>query len=545
MNRWENLQLTHENRLPPRAYFFSYDSQAQARTFARETSSRFLSLSGQWNFCFFNNPLQVPEAFTSQYMSDWGPITVPGMWQMEGHGQLQYTDEGFPFPIDVPYVPTDNPTGAYQRIFTLSEGWQGQQTLIKFDGVETYFEVYVNGQYIGFSKGSRLTAEFDISHAVKTGDNLLCVRVMQWADSTYIEDQDMWWSAGIFRDVYLMGKNPLHVQDFTLRTDFNDDYVDATLSCQLVLENLAAQPDAATLEYALFDGEKVLYEGATPRLSVSQLLNVDFAIDVKAPQQWSAENPWLYHLVMTLKNAAGEIIEVIPQRVGFRDIKVRNGLFYINNRYVMLHGVNRHDNDHLKGRAVGMDRVEKDLLLMKQHNINSVRTAHYPNDPRFYEMCDIYGLFVMAETDVESHGFANVGNLSAITDDPAWEHIYVERIVRHVHAQKNHPSIVIWSLGNESGYGCNIRAMYHAVKAIDDTRLVHYEEDRDAEVVDIISTMYTRVPLMNEFGEYPHAKPRIICEYAHAMGNGPGGLSEYQNVFYQHDSIQGHYVWEW
>jgi evolved beta-galactosidase subunit alpha len=182
---------------------------------------------------------------------------------------------------------------------------------------------------------------------------------------------------------------------------------------------------------------------------------------------------------------------------------------------------------------------------MKQHNINSVRTAHYPNDPRFYEMCDIYGLFVMAETDVESHGFANVGNLSAITDDPAWEHIYVERIVRHVHAQKNHPSIVIWSLGNESGYGCNIRAMYHAAKAIDDTRLVHYEEDRDAEVVDIISTMYTRVPLMNEFGEYPHAKPRIICEYAHAMGNGPGGLTEYQNVFYQHDCIQGHYVWEW
>lgn len=545
MNRWENLQLTHENRLPPRAYFFSYDSQAQARTFAREISSRFLSLSGQWNFRFFNNPLRVPEAFTSQYMSDWGPITVPGMWQMEGHGQLQYTDEGFPFPIDVPYVPTDNPTGAYQRIFTLSDGWQGQQTIIKFDGVETYFEVYVNGQYIGFSKGSRLTAEFDISRAVKTGDNLLCVRVMQWADSTYIEDQDMWWSAGIFRDVYLVGKNPLHVQDFTLRTDFNDDYIDATLSCQLVLENLNAQPGAATLEYALFDGEKALYEGTTQRLTVSEQLNVDFAIDVRAPQQWSAENPYLYHLVMTLKNDVGEIIEVIPQRVGFRDIKVRNGLFYINNRYVMLHGVNRHDNDHLKGRAVGMDRVEKDLLLMKQHNINSVRTAHYPNDPRFYEMCDIYGLFVMAETDVESHGFANVGNLSAITDDPEWEHIYVERIVRHVHAQKNHPSIVIWSLGNESGYGCNIRAMYHAAKAIDDTRLVHYEEDRDAEVVDIISTMYTRVPLMNEFGEYPHAKPRIICEYAHAMGNGPGGLSEYQNVFYQHDSIQGHYVWEW
>ncbi|MDW3190317.1 glycoside hydrolase family 2 TIM barrel-domain containing protein, partial [Vibrio sp. Vb0932] len=193
-----------------------------------------------------------------------------------------------------------------------------------------------------------------------------------------------------------------------------------------------------------------------------------------------------------------------------------------------LHGVNRHDNDHLKGRAVGMDRVEKDLILMKKHNINSVRTAHYPNDPRFYELCDIYGLFVMAETDVETHGFANVGDLSRITNDPAWEAVFVDRAVRHVHAQKNHPSIIMWSLGNESGYGCNIRAMYTATKAIDDTRLVHYEEDRDAEVVDVISTMYSRAQLMNYFGEHPHEKPRIICEYAHAMGNGPGGLTEYQ-----------------
>lgn len=240
MNRWENIQLTHENRLAPRAYFFSYDSVAQARTFTRETSSLFLPLSGQWNFHFFDHPLQVPEAFTSELMADWGHITVPAMWQMEGHGKLQYTDEGFPFPIDVPFVPSDNPTGAYQRIFTLSDGWQGKQTLIKFDGVETYFEVYVNGQYVGFSKGSRLTAEFDISAMVKTGDNLLCVRVMQWADSTYVEDQDMWWSAGIFRDVYLIGKHLTHINDFTVRTDFDEAYCDATLSCEVVLENLAA-----------------------------------------------------------------------------------------------------------------------------------------------------------------------------------------------------------------------------------------------------------------------------------------------------------------
>ncbi|MGC6098962.1 beta-galactosidase subunit alpha [Enterobacter quasiroggenkampii] len=545
MNRWENIQLTHENRLAPRAYFFSYDTVAQARTFAREASSHFLSLSGKWNFRFFTNPLLVPENFTSEYMADWGDITVPAMWQMEGHGELQYTDEGFPFPVDVPWVPADNPTGAYQRHFTLSDGWQGKQTLIKFDGVETWYEVYVNGHYIGFSKGSRLTAEFDISHAVRSGQNLLCVRVLQWADSTYIEDQDMWWTAGIFRDVYLIGKNPTHVRDITIKTTFDEAWKDATLFCQLELENLAPQASAVSMEYALYDGETMLHQGMTNGLTVTRSAETTFSIEVKQPEQWSAESPYLYHLVITLKDEYGQTLEVIPQRIGFRDIKVRDGLFYVNNRYLKLHGVNRHDNDHLKGRAVGMDRVERDLILMKQHNINSVRTAHYPNDPRFYELCDLYGLFVMAETDVESHGFANVGDLSRITDDPVWEPVYVERIERHIHAQKNHPSIIIWSLGNESGYGCNIRAMARAAKALDDTRLLHYEEDRDAEVVDIISTMYTRVPLMNLFGEYPHAKPRIICEYAHAMGNGPGGLTEYQNVFDRHDCIQGHYVWEW
>lgn len=328
---------------------------------------------------------------------------------------------------------------------------------------------------------------------------------------------------GIFRDVYLIGKQLTHINDFTVRTDFDEAYCDATLSCEVVLENLAASPVVTTLEYTLFDGERTVHSSAIDHLAIEKLTSASFAFTVEQPQQWSAESPYLYHLVMTLKDADGNVLEVVPQRVGFRDIKVRDGLFWINNRYVMLHGVNRHDNDHRKGRAVGMDRVEKDLQLMKQHNINSVRTAHYPNDPRFYELCDIYGLFVMAETDVESHGFANVGDISRITDDPQWENVYVERIVRHIHAQKNHPSIIIWSLGNESGYGCNIRAMYHAAKALDDTRLVHYEEDRDAEVVDIISTMYTRVPLMNEFGEYPHPKPRIICEYAHAMGNGPVG----------------------
>lgn len=546
MNNWENIEKQSENRLPPRAWFHGYGSVEKAKELNREQSLGFVLLSGKWTFNYFDHPQKVPDAFYHQPMVEWGEITVPGMWQMEGHGKLQYTDEGYPFPIDVPFVPTNNPTGAYQRQFSLPSDWLERQVIIKFDGVETYFEVYVNGHYVGFSKGSRLSAEFDLSPYVKAGENLLSVRVMQWADSTYIEDQDMWWMAGIFRDVYLIGQPQVHVHDLTVVTEFDENYCDAELQVSCDLNNISATPVVGLQLHAqLFDGEKCIAEQRLDALSLQNSANCQFLIPVKQPKQWNAEHPNLYLLLLTLRDSHGEIIEVVPQQVGFRDIKVRDGLFYVNGRYLKLHGVNRHDHDCLKGRAVDMARVERDIILMKQHNINSVRTAHYPNDPRFYALCDQYGLFVMAETDVESHGFANIGNISRITDDPAWEQAYVERIERHVLAQKNHPSIIIWSLGNESGYGCNIRAMAARCKQLDPTRLVHYEEDRDAEVVDVISTMYSRVSMMNAFGEYPHPKPRIICEYAHAMGNGPGGLAQYQAVFNQHKSLQGHYVWEW
>src|SRR5699024_3417653 len=241
----------------------------------------------------------------------------------------------------------------------------------------------------------------------------------------------------------------------------------------------------------------------------------------------------------------GQVIEVIPHRVGLREITIEDGLRSWNGQYVMMHGVNRHDVDDRRGRAVGMERMRRDLVLMKQHNINAVRTAHYPNDPRFYELCDELGLFVMAETDLETHGFVAIGELNRLADDPAWESAYVDRIERHVLAQRNHASIIMWSLGNESGYGCNIAPMYARAKELDPTRPVHYEEDRDAEVVDVVSTMYSRVSQMNDFGEYPMGKPRINCEYGHAMGNGPGGLAEYQQVFDRWPSLQGHFVWEW
>ncbi|MGL4671770.1 beta-galactosidase subunit alpha [Cetobacterium sp.] len=548
MNNWENFKKTNENRMKERAYFFSYKNKEDAKSYQREKSSHFMLLSGQWNFKYYENPMLIPKDFYQNEMKEFEKITVPNMWQFEGYGKLQYTDEGFPFPIDIPFVPTDNPTGAYQKVFTLNEKWDEKQVIIKFDGVETYFEVYVNGEYVGFSKGSRLTAEFDITEYVNTGKNLLAVKVLQWADSTYIEDQDMWWTAGIFRDVYLVGKNKTHIQDFFVKTIFDDKYEDAKLSLELELENLEKTwKEDYKIRWSLFYKEELIFSEEKEIENNSNESRGEIYLEkhIKNPKSWTAETPNLYDLFLEIIDSNGNILEVVPQRVGFRDIKVRDGIFYINGKYVMLHGVNRHDNDHISGRAINIDRAEKDIILMKQHNINSVRTAHYPNDPRFYELCDIYGLFVMGETDVESHGFANVGNLSMITDDIEWKDVYVERIERHIAAQKNHPSIIMWSLGNESGYGVNISEMCKRAKELDDTRLLHYEEDRDGEVVDVISTMYSRVQMMNYFGENPIDKPRIICEYAHAMGNGPGGLSEYQNVFYKHDHIQGHYIWEW
>lgn len=534
---WEDPQRTHQNRLPGRAYAFGYETADLARSMQRALSQGFVSLSGTWNFRLFDGPARVPSEFTSSPATDWDSIEVPHMWQFDGYGKLQYTDEGFPFPIDVPHVPSDTPTGAYQRTFRAAPSNVGDRTYLKFDGVESYFEVYVNGAFIGFSKGSRLAAEFDITSALVEGDNLLAVKVLQYSDATYVEDQDMWWASGIFRDVYLTTQVATRLNDFVITTTKSDFHNTQSFAGSLDVR-LDTIGDVKEIRWELLDRDSVVASGTTtPAEGIhAQLESVTW---------WNPEAPYLYDLVMAVVDADDTVTQYVPQRVGFRDIRIVDGLMLLNGSYFKMHGVNRHDNDDVRGRAVGMARVERDIVLMKQHNINAVRTAHYPNDPRFYELTDRYGLLVIAETDLETHGFENVGNLSFLTDDPEWETTYVDRIERHVLAQRNHPSIIIWSLGNESGYGCNIPAMYKRAKELDPTRFVHYEEDREAEVVDIISTMYSRVSQMNQFGELPASKPRINCEYSHAMGNGPGGLSEYQQVFDKWDNLQGHFIWEW
>ena len=529
-NDWENPSLTGRNRLAPHAYFFGYECEADASTYERERSYGYQSLSGAWRFRLFNGPATVPQQALLSIADDWDEVQVPHMWQFDGYGGLHYTDEPFPFPVDPPLVPSTTPTGVYQRMVNMQPAADGERIILRFDGVDSYAEIHVNGTYVGMTKGSRLSAEFDVTDAVHAGLNLFVVTVLQYSDGTYLEDQDMWWASGIFRDVYVVRRPQTHLKDFMVRTHRVDDTL-AQVTVQTWTEG------ESCVEWTILrDGNIV---------STAHSDSGERAVmNIPDPEYWNPEHPFLYDMRMRIVGRDGSD-EIVPHHLGLAEVTVEDGLMYLNGSYFTMHGVNRHDSDPRHGRAVSMERVRRDLEMMKRHNINAVRTSHYPNDPRFYEMCDELGLMVMAETDLECHGFENVGDIALITDDPAWEVPYVDRIERHVMQQRNHVSIVMWSLGNESGFGCNFRAAAERCRQLDPSRPVHYEEDRFGESVDVLSTMYSRVSQMNDFGEHPANKPRVICEYGHSMGNGPGGLSEYQQVFDRWPSIQGHFVWEW
>lgn len=527
INDWENQALTHRNRLAPHAYFMGYETADLAATYSRELSRGFVQLSGSWQFRLFEGPAAVSNEAFCTYKPEWDHVEVPHLWQVDGYGNLAYTDEGFPFPVDQPFVPSDDPTGVYQRIVKLPAVPAGAREIIRFDGIESYGELYVNSKFIGMTKGSRLSAEFDVTDALVEGDNLFAVKVLQYSDGSYIEDQDMWWASGIFRDVYLMQRPAAHLVDFRFRTHREGDA--ALITLDTVAEG------ASRVVYTLSDGQNVVATG--------ECVDGHAECSVADAHFWNPEDPFLYDLTLEVYDG-DEISEYVPHRQGLAEVTVEGNHIYLNGTYFKMHGVNRHDHDDHKGRAVGLERMRRDLELMKQHNINAVRTSHYANDPRFYELCDEYGIMLVAETDMESHGFENIGNIALVTDDPAWEPAYVDRVERLVMQERNHACIIMWSMGNESGYGCNIRAMYAKAHELDG-RPVHYEEDRNADTVDVISTMYSRVSQMNDFGEHPFPKPRINCEYGHSMGNGPGGLSEYQEVFDRWDCIQGQFIWEW
>ncbi len=548
MNDWENPGLLHRNRLPARAYAFPYPDEATALTGERGLSPWFQLLNGTWKFNYTETPIEAPKTFFDEGfdVSDWDDIPVPCSWQMCGYSKPHYTNVQYPFPVDPPRVPTENPTGSYRRDFFIPKDWTGRRTLLRFEGIDSAFHVWVNGKEVGYSKGSRIPAEFDVTPYVRTGGNSVSLRVYQWSDGSYCEDQDMWWLSGIFRDVYLLAVPQTHIWDIQVRTQFDESFTNATLSLQAEVLNPTA---GVTLEAALMDGAQTVAS-----TSVSATAESRITMPVEKPQKWSAETPYLYTLLLSLKDAKGSVIEVIPIKVGFRQVEMKGGNFLVNGVPIIFKGVNRHEHHPDLGRAVPMETMVKDILLMKTHNINAVRTSHYCDDPRWYDLCDYYGIYLIDECDLETHGFGMQpewrGNP---TNNPEWEGACVDRMVRMVERDKNHPSIILWSLGNESNCGCNHHAMYAAAKAIDPERPIHYEGDYQTEVADVYSRMYTHVDDVIRIGECTFdgapdrykTIPYVMCEYAHAMGNGPGGLVEYWDAFYKYPRVQGGFIWEW
>ena len=543
---WEDYTLINKNMLKSRAYFHAFTAKEYARRNDLSAEAKYKLLNGSWRFLFLDAPEYSPQGFetTDFDTSGWNSIEVPSNWQMKGYGHMHYSDLWYNFPINPPYVPTKNPTGIYKREFFIPSDWLDDQTIIRFLGVDSAFHLWINGKEAGYGKGARMTSEFDISPYIQEGWNDITVRVYQWSDGTYLEDQDMWWLSGIFRDVELFSQKKCGIQDFKVETKLERDYESGVLNVDTLFRNVQK---GYSIQYELYDREN------------KEVFSEEFAIEssgvkwkkpLEHPKLWSAEEPYLYQLYMTLKHD-GEVQEVVRQQVGFRMIELKGKTFTVNGVAIKFKGVNRHDYHPRTGRVVSKEDIIRDIQLMKQHNINAIRTAHYPNSPYLYDVCDEYGMYVIDEADVETHGFELTADYARIADGSEWESVMVDRMVRMVHRDKNHPSIIMWSLGNESSFGENFRKMAEAARDIDPSRLIHYEGDEKAEVTDVYSTMYTWIENqpkerinMNDIIEKSE-KPHVHCEYGHAMGNGPGGLKEYQELIYKHEHLQGGFIWEW
>lgn len=542
---WNNLKILEMNRQCSRAYMIPYDCVQTDPCPGKST--RMISLNGMWKFQWHENPPFHREIdfICELERSDWGEIEVPSHWQLQGYGTPLYTDVLYPFPVDPPNVPSSNPTGFYSRQFEIPSEWKDMGVFINFDGVDSAFHLWVNGTFVGYSQGSRSPAEFCISDYISVGQNIVSVVVYQWSDGSYLEDQDMWWLSGIYRDVYLIARPSVFLNDIRTETHFDEHYVNAKLLIDVELgrkDNVPIEQCAMLFQLLNENGDII----ATDTVACKQgVMKYKKSIDVAQPMEWSAENPFLYRLNMIIKSSDDKIIEVTSHRIGFRQVEILNGQLCLNGRPIMLRGVNRHEWHARYGRAVPVNSMIEDIKLMKQHNINAVRTAHYPNHPIFYELCDEFGMYVIDEVDLECHGFEWVGDINQLSDSEEWESAYTDRLERMVIRDKNHACIIMWSLGNESGFGRNHEAMARRLGELDDTRPVHYEGDAEAKVVDVYSTMYKTpekvLELVEKFPDMPH----IVCEYAHAMGNGPGGLREYWEAFESHPRLQGGFVWEW
>ena len=549
MEDWTRPETVGRNRLDPHTDVLPSPDERTAIHGNREASPWVTFLNGEWQFDLAETPRHAPEEFHEPGFDadSWDAIEVPLNWQLAGFGRPHYTNLDYPFPMDPPHVPTENPTGSYRRTFRVDEAWDGRQIRLHFEGVDSAFHVWVNGERVGYSGGARIPAEFDVSDHVEPGENTVAVRVYKWSNGSYIEDQDMWWLSGIFRDVYAYAVPETHVADVDVRTTLDDEYEDGRLDVSVDLANCGDCEGETTVEVRLLDESEatVATMEETAAVPPGETTTVSVGTTVEEPDTWTAETPTRYTLVLAVTDGDGAVAEVVTETVGFREVEIVDGQLRVNGEAVTIRGVNRHDFHPDRGRAVSLETMCEDVEMMKRHNVNAVRTAHYPNDTRFYDLCDEYGLYVVDETDIECHGMRDAEDPYHISDDPEWEDAYVDRMVRMVERDKNHPSVICWSLGNESGLGRNHEAMEAATRERDPTRPIHYEPDEQQTISDIVGPMYPSPDRVEELPEEHLDDPVILCEYAHAMGNGPGGFSEYWDAFRSHERIQGGFVWDW
>ncbi|MEI6683857.1 MAG: glycoside hydrolase family 2 TIM barrel-domain containing protein [Bacteroidota bacterium] len=562
---WENPQLTGIGNEPPHASFLPFDNESAALKNDRGGSPWFILLNGTWKFNWAENPDKRPENFCNDAfdVSNWKDIQVPVTIEKEGYGYPIYVNQSYEFnhlmKPDPPKVPHDyNPVGSFRREFTLPADWKDREVFLRFEAVKSFSYVYLNGQRIGMGKDGKTPSEYDITRYLRPGSNIVGIEVFRWSDGSYLECQDMWRMSGINRDVYLFSTPKTRIRDFTAIGDLFSNYRHGLLKVAAIVKSEAANPPAdldrpflkptLLLEVALYksttDKTPVVHETITFKAKSDLEDTLLFTEYLPDPLKWSAETPNLYHLVLTLKDEDGAILESTGCRVGFRSSEVKNGQFLVNGKPILIKGVNRHESDPFTGHVISKERMLQDIRLMKEANMNTVRTCHYPDDPYWYELCDEYGLYVIDEANIESHGMGYDPDRT-LGNKPAWLKAHLDRTRRLVERDKNHPCVIIWSLGNEAGNGCNFEATYDWVKNRDKSRPVWYERAEQGANTDIFCPMYYTPSDLKWYGYARQLRPLIMCEYAHAMGNSTGNFREYWDEIERYPQLQGGCIWDW
>ncbi len=549
-NDWENPAVNQINTEAPRASFYPYQDQESAASDRPEMSRFYQLLNGNWKFFWAKNPDERPEGFHNpDYdISDWDDLPVPGDWQMYGYDYPIYVNVRYPFEKNQPYVPHDfNPVGSYKHSFMISPEWDNHEVFIHFAGVNSAFYLWINGQEVGYHEDSKTAAEFNITKYIKPGNNDLAVSVFRWCDGSYLEDQDFWRLSGIERDVYLLATPKVYIQDFFVHAGYDAEDKEGDLNLDIEVKNILGKAiDNYTIDVRVEDqNKKVLYTSSeSTNLSANESGDISFSASFPNIQPWSAEMPALYALRLILKNDSGEILQVIPKKIGFRTVEIKDGQMLVNGKAILIKGVNRHEHDPITGHVVSRESMIRDIVLMKQHNFNTVRTSHYPDDPLWYSLCDEYGIYLIDEANIESHGYGYAPE-ATLGNRPNWQQAHLERIRAMVERDKNHPSVIIWSMGNEAGDGINFEAASEWIKERDRSRPVHYERAGEGDHVDLVTPMYTTVDGIIAYAKTDPDRPLILCEYAHAMGNSNGSLFKYWDAFRKYRSLQGGAIWDW